>query len=365
MLKGAVRSRIPAYEEVIVLRTRKLFPSLLILAALACGSSLVPLDWPPAHWIYGEVGVLMAVAGSPPRVLRAGLPLPAKAGVTRRALFSPRRLRHWPRRTDAFTALLRDETAGEIAQGSRVVVDTTRSDLGRLTEPALGQAAEMKESGIIRMVVWDGAHHLPSLQLRPDVIVLPVMADRSARQWVCHGSLRDAVPLDLLLELLDRIGWKGWVVAVPRLSTLAKADRSLAFLAGRVLHLIECADPLRPRPDTISSMSVDGAGTIYGNGEWVLAASRIPSGRLPEVLARGRQAGAARLWVAPASNRQLKDLRRLCRRNSLDLVVTGYPLGVKDLLFKKGQGPAGSEIPLRWQLRSAGWLLHGSRSDAR
>lgn len=277
----------------------------------------------------------MAVAGAPPRVLRAGLPLPAKTGSARCALFSPRRLRHWPTRPDAFAVLLRDETAHEMARGSGVVVDTTRSDLGRLTEPAFAQAAEMKGAGIVRMVIWDGAHHLPSLRLRPDVVVLPVMADRSARLWVCHGTMRDAVPLDVLLELFDRIGSKGWVVAVPRLSTLAKADRSLAFLAHRVLLSIERADPLRPGSGAVSSTVADGDGTIYGSGEWVLTASRVSPGRLPEVLARGRKAGAARLWVAPASNEQLKVLRRLCSHYSMDLKVTGYPLGVKDLLFKR------------------------------
>lgn len=304
-----------------------------LVALLAAAAARIPADWEPLHRAYGGLGVILSLGSPPPVVLERGPRLPADTATAKRALFSPRRLRRFPGGGAVLARILARQTRCDINRGARVIVDTTRADLARAFLPARSQTLNLRAHGAIRVVVWDGAHHLPSLTLRPDILILPLLKGSRGHQWVCHGRMQDAVPLEDLRALLRSIGWQGWVVGVSRLTTLAKADQSLDHLVAGVLRTVGAAEPACAVRADIGSRRMGGAW-LYDGGSLVLDPGMSPKDQRRAIIA-GKTSGARRVWAALHDMNDIDGLTRLCREQSLALEVVGYPLGAAHIVWER------------------------------
>ena len=91
-------------------------------------------------------------------------------------------------------------------------------------------------SEVLRVVVFDGGHHLPTLGLQPDLLIVPVTMG-----YIAHGHTRDAMRVEELLAILEREQIECPVVAVPRWG-LVKTTASMNRIVIRALALVATGD---------------------------------------------------------------------------------------------------------------------------
>ncbi len=80
-----------------------------------------------------------------------------------------------------------------------------------------------------RTVVFDGGHHLPTLGLEPDILLIPVFKDTAV-----HSYMRDGMPVQVLQQLLEKIDSPSVAVTVSRW-LVVKRPGSLETLTERII----------------------------------------------------------------------------------------------------------------------------------
>lgn len=181
-----------------------------------------------------------------------------------------------------------------------------------------------------RVVVFDGGHHLPTLGLSPDIIIVPVY-----KGYAAHGYMRDGMKVSALLELLEKTHSSSILVAVSRWD-LVKTEDSLQGIAKQTLRRLEFSharpDPLviqcKPR---ISKYGLDVF--IYVAGEYTRNADLL--------VKRCRQLGIqdvdevlVAFDYAGFSREQAEQYRKnLQKRLGLKVTTVNQPVKVTDLLF--------------------------------
>ena len=81
-----------------------------------------------------------------------------------------------------------------------------------------------------RVVVFDGGHHLPTLGLQPDILLIPALNDTAV-----HTYMRDGISLQTLQQLLEKIDSPSVAVAVPRW-LVVKRPASLQTITERIIR---------------------------------------------------------------------------------------------------------------------------------
>lgn len=225
-------------------------------------------------------------------------------------------------------------TEAAVRLKARLMVDCTDADLARLTPPGRQSVTLARRAGIWRLVVFDGAHHVPPLATRPELLLVPILR---AGGWplVVHGYVRDALPLPQLLTVLRALGSDPAVFTLPRLSLPLKEAWPLRLVAERVLYRVATAPPRRPwppRPGPHPSAGDDPAVNLQAGPGYL----RLPDGRFVAVTSYGLfrpfspRSRLARLRLPPEARRAPADLLRL-----------GWPLSVWDLLLHHPAAVAG------------------------
>lgn len=92
-----------------------------------------------------------------------------------------------------------------------------------------------------RVVIFDGGHHLPTLGLAPDLIIVPVY-----KGYAVHGYMQDGMQVSKLLELLKKSHSQTILVTVSRWR-LVKTEASLTGITGQVLSQLNFS-PTSPEP---------------------------------------------------------------------------------------------------------------------
>lgn len=80
-----------------------------------------------------------------------------------------------------------------------------------------------------RVVVFDGGHHLPTLGLEPDVLLIPALKDTAV-----HAYMRDGMSVQVLQQILQKINSPSVAVTVSRW-TVVKRPGSLETLTDRII----------------------------------------------------------------------------------------------------------------------------------
>ncbi|MGE5397399.1 MAG: hypothetical protein ACM3MK_07665 [Chitinophagales bacterium] len=121
-------------------------------------------------------------------------------------------------------------TEDVITQDIRVLVESSGIDAWHATSGGV-KVLENPEKGWWRVVIFDGGHHLPTVALAPDLIIVP-----STTGYAAHGYMRDAVSIKKLCQVLDRENIDVPVVSIPRWQ-LVKTPQSMGTAAARALSM--------------------------------------------------------------------------------------------------------------------------------
>ncbi|NLV22115.1 MAG: hypothetical protein GXY49_09040 [Syntrophomonadaceae bacterium] len=117
-----------------------------------------------------------------------------------------------------------------------------------------------------RVVVFDGGHHLPTLGLAPDIIIVP-----SFRGYAVHGYMQDGMRVDKILEILTASHIPTAMATVSRWR-LVKTDSSLQSISREILNRLDFADE-EPEPFKVNCRprisKYGGYIFIYANEEYI------------------------------------------------------------------------------------------------
>lgn len=95
-----------------------------------------------------------------------------------------------------------------------------------------------------RVVIFDGGHHLPTLGLSPDIIIIPQMAG-----YAVHAKTLDGIKANTIKEMAADIHSHTVIATVPRWA-LVKNRRSLNIITHKVLKACyyknNVTEPLQP-----------------------------------------------------------------------------------------------------------------------
>ncbi|MHB8171030.1 MAG: hypothetical protein ACYDG6_05750 [Thermincolia bacterium] len=144
--------------------------------------------------------------------------------------------------------LLLQATLAAVQLNATIMIDCSSADLARLSNQGQNSLALMKKHKIIRGVIFDGGHHLPALALNPDIIIAPIFPQRRGENIIAHGYVKDAIPLDQVLNLCHQLGLTSTVATVPRWPTVAKTKTAMAKLIIKAI--------LNHNDNTIKSPSI-------------------------------------------------------------------------------------------------------------
>lgn len=212
---------------------------------------------------------------------------------------------------------------------SQVIVECSALDNWHSSREGSSYLIPLREKAY-RVVIFDGGHHLPTLGLSPDIIIVPVY-----KGYAAHGYMRDGMKVSVLLKLLRSSHSSSVLVAVSRWD-LVKTEDSLEGIAKQTLHRLKFShartDPLviqcQPR---ISKYGADIF--IYVAGEYT---------QNPELLVkRCRQLGMQDVKeilvafdYAGFSREQAEQYRKnLQKQLGLKVITVNQPVKVTDLLF--------------------------------
>lgn len=117
---------------------------------------------------------------------------------------------------------------GFLQQGIQAVVECSALDAWHTTAQGRSYLAKMRGS-TYRTVVFDGGHHLPTLGLAPDIIILPV-----TNGYAAHAKMMDGISARAVVDLAREAGCPAVIAAVPRWG-LVKAETSLAMITKRII----------------------------------------------------------------------------------------------------------------------------------
>lgn len=96
-----------------------------------------------------------------------------------------------------------------------------------------------------RTVIFDGGHHLPTLGLWPDIIIVP-----EYKGYAVHGYMQDGIKVAKLVELLKASNSPSILVTVSRWR-LVKTEASLTGITRQVLARLNIrtadAEPFKPQ----------------------------------------------------------------------------------------------------------------------
>lgn len=117
-----------------------------------------------------------------------------------------------------------------------------------------------------RVVVFDGGHHLPTLGLVPDIIIIPAF-----RGYAVHGYMQDGMKVDKILEIITANNIPTTMATVSRWR-LVKTESSLQNISREILQRLDFAvdesEPLavncRPRISKYGKSIF-----IYANEEYI------------------------------------------------------------------------------------------------
>lgn len=138
-----------------------------------------------------------------------------------------------------YEARTKEFLAGE----SRAIVECSGMDTWHTSSSGKENLLKIREKGY-RIVVFDGGHHLPTLGLAADIIIIPEFA-----AYAVHSYMLDGIKVEKILALARKISFPGMIVKVPRWA-LVKNEKALQTISQNILASSSCSskssEPFEP-----------------------------------------------------------------------------------------------------------------------
>ncbi|SHG86158.1 hypothetical protein SAMN02745221_01137 [Thermosyntropha lipolytica DSM 11003] len=120
-----------------------------------------------------------------------------------------------------------------LEEGYTAVVECSILDSLHTTPYGKSLTAKMYNRAY-RIVVFDGGHHLPTLGMAPDVIIIPEI-----KGYAAHSYMQDAIKTETIVYLAKEAGLKHTlIVSVPRWA-LVKEEKNLAHIVLKAWNKAE------------------------------------------------------------------------------------------------------------------------------
>ncbi len=152
-----------------------------------------------------------------------------------------------------------------MASGAQMIVECSGLDSWH-TSPQGSAWLPALRAQAYRTVVFDGGHHLPTLGMAPDLIIVPVL-----QGYAAHGYMRDGMRVDKILEILSSNQIPTVMATVSRWR-LVKTEDSLQGISREILDQLEpVAEESRPfTADCCPRISkYNGRLFIYANEAYI------------------------------------------------------------------------------------------------
>ncbi|MBS3908141.1 MAG: hypothetical protein KGZ93_00685 [Actinobacteria bacterium] len=143
------------------------------------------------------------------------------------------------------------------------IVEATASDTLRGGKWGERAVKRLRAAGVIRCVIFDGAHHVGSLALAPDILIVPV-TNHAGETYAAHWFTRDAVPLKLLEEVLRDNNIDSTIARFPRAGIPIKNRNGMARLAAQAIRAAATAEKTVAR-STGGARRTSAISTQHGN----------------------------------------------------------------------------------------------------
>ncbi len=121
--------------------------------------------------------------------------------------------------------LILDDFLGEQANA---IVECSKLDSWHCSKIGNEYLHKIREMAY-RIVIFDGGHHLPTLGLEPDIIVIPEL-----NNFAVHSYMLDGIKTDIILDIIKEINAPITVARVPRWA-LVKQENSMKKVADIVI----------------------------------------------------------------------------------------------------------------------------------
>lgn len=154
---------------------------------------------------------------------------------------------------------------GVLQHRVQVLVECSKMDKWHTTSEGWESLKQLRRT-CLRVVVFDGGHHLSTIGTCPDIILVPVV-----NGYAAHSYMKDGIRVEKLKRLLVQTRAPSAIIAVPRWAVV-KSPSCLGVLAARAyLQLVRegkrCGVEFS-RPVTSPGMSkLNGTVFCYVNGE--------------------------------------------------------------------------------------------------
>lgn len=119
-----------------------------------------------------------------------------------------------------------------IDEGYNAVIECSAMDAWHTSERGIEYLSLLRPTAY-RLVVFDGGHHLPTIGLKPDIIIVPQMMG-----FALHSYTNDGIKVEKLVSIARQVDSPSIIITVPRWAVI-KNERALTHLAARILATVE------------------------------------------------------------------------------------------------------------------------------
>lgn len=223
-----------------------------------------------------------------------------------------------------------------LEKGIKVIVESSGMDAWHATAEGLAEQKKLA-SKALRVVIFDGGHHLPTLGLQPDILIVPVTMG-----YIAHGHTRDAMRTEDLLTILRREQIDCPVVALPRWG-LVKTPACMNRIAVKALTLVATGKPAARYEGEIFGSRC----TMYGQALF-LYVNRV-QGSDWGWLETSIQDRAKRVYVAfnydAVNQNQVKEILGRLKQAGLQAELVNEPLHVAGVIIRGGMRCISARMP--------------------
>ncbi|MGE5544593.1 MAG: hypothetical protein ACM3UW_06420 [Bacillota bacterium] len=217
-----------------------------------------------------------------------------------------------------------------------VVVESSGMDAWHSS--VAGQAGLKKlTSKALRVVVFDGGHHLPTLGLQPDLLIVPVTMG-----YIAHGHMQDAMRIENLLKILRREEIDCPVVAFPRWG-MVKTPASMNRIAVKALTQLNLGNSVPRHEGRVLGPHL----TMYGQVSFLYVNHR--QGPEWDWLEPSSHHHIKRVYVAfdydAVNQEQAGEILEKLKQDGLQAELTNEPLHVAGVIIRGGMRCISARMP--------------------
>lgn len=140
-----------------------------------------------------------------------------------------------------------------LARQCQVIVECSAADTWHTSQDGQVYLKKLRTRAY-RAVIFDGGHHLPTLGMAPDIIIVPDIAG-----YAVHSYMLDGMKVAKIHELIKESGSSTMLVSMPRWA-LIKNERALSLIVQKALTGASCNN----KPEAFQPIARERMSKVWG-----------------------------------------------------------------------------------------------------